>query len=122
MKGKLPFTKMQALTRYLKSVLLGWPAYLLLNASSNRSRKGRVNHFEPSSPIFKDNERHLIVISDIALAVWAVGLFWIYTQIGLRLLILLYFLPYFHVNHWLVRPLSNPEFMAFFSFLHALLV
>eukprot|EP01122_Echinamoeba_exundans_P012632 TRINITY_DN532_c0_g1_i1.p1 TRINITY_DN532_c0_g1~~TRINITY_DN532_c0_g1_i1.p1 ORF type:complete len:376 (-),score=37.52 TRINITY_DN532_c0_g1_i1:22-1149(-) len=102
MKGKLPFTKMQALTRYLKSVLLGWPAYLLWNASSNRSRQGRVNHFEPSSPLFKDNERHLIVISDIALAVWAVGLYWIYTQVGLRLLILLYFLPYLHVNHWLV--------------------
>lgn len=107
MKGKLPFTKGQALSRYLKSVLLGWPAYLLWNASSNRGRSGRVNHFEPSSPLFKDSERHLIVISNVALAVWAACLFYIYTLIGFRLLALLYFLPYFHVNHWLVRHSSS---------------
>jgi omega-6 fatty acid desaturase (delta-12 desaturase) len=99
---KLPWTVRQALSQFLKSVLLGWPAYLLWNASSNKSRKGRVNHFEPNSPLFKGSEKSQIILSDAALAVVIAILIYIGSQIGGAMLFKMYFLPYFHVNFWLV--------------------
>jgi len=95
---------------------LGWPGYLLANLSGNKSYdpSSWVNHFAPSSPIFRatsdphadtpqdKHNRTLIVVSDVALlTVVAVLYKWVQLT-SLSNMVCLYFIPYLIVNFWLV--------------------
>lgn len=87
------------------ALTLGWPAYLLFNASGRPTfPKGAwPNHFAPSSPIFTSKrEKVEVAVSDAALAVVAVGLFFLGKNFGFDTLFYLYFVPYLVVNAWLV--------------------
>lgn len=97
--------------------LLGWPAYLLTNATGHnfheRQPEGRgkgksngffrgVNHFNANSPLYETKDAKLILLSDLGLALVAGGLFLIGKNYGFLNLLVWYFIPYLWVNNWLV--------------------
>lgn len=82
-------------------LLVGWPLYLLINASGRPYPKW-ANHWLPSSPVFHSRERNLILLSDLGIAMTVAGLaFWAY-QTSITNVLLLYGLPYLVTNAWLV--------------------
>ncbi|KAL9100626.1 MAG: hypothetical protein Q9187_009343, partial [Circinaria calcarea] len=98
-------------------LLIGWPYYLLANEGGHDNhatqREGRgigkhnglgggVNHFDPSSPLFADKDRRLVIWSDIGLAVAGSILYYLGQRFGWANLFVWYFIPYLWVNHWLV--------------------
>jgi len=52
-------------------LFIGWPLYLTIHASGTPSKQ-LISHFDPSAPIFRPADRHLIVLSNIGLIVWTV--------------------------------------------------
>jgi omega-6 fatty acid desaturase (delta-12 desaturase) len=81
---------------------VGWPGYLLFNFSGQSYNGTRANHFEPQSPIFKDSQRSMVVLSDLGLV--AMGLFlarWVKVA-GWWSMVAHYLIPYLGVNFWLV--------------------
>jgi len=81
--------------------LVGWPGYLIFNASGQNYSQ-RANHFEPDSPIFKKRQSTEIIISDIGLAVVGCLLFYLGWTYSFGAVVKLYFIPYLWVNFWLV--------------------
>lgn len=83
-------------------LLLGWPAYLLMNTSSQAHPGRWVNHFNPSSPIFEAKDRMDIIVSDVGLLV-AFGAIGAAIQTwGFAAVARYYLIPYLFVNMWLV--------------------
>jgi omega-6 fatty acid desaturase (delta-12 desaturase) len=83
------------------TVTVGWWLYLVFNMTGQKYDR-RANHYEPSSPLFKETQRTDVVVSDIALAVVLGGLaFWAY-QTSLATVACFYFVPYMVVNFYLV--------------------
>lgn len=96
--------------------LLGWPNYLLTNTTGhnchhkqsegkgigkvNGLRSG-VNHFFPSSPLYEKKDEHLILLSDLGLAITGCVLFALGQNFGWNNMLVWYFMPYLWVNHWL---------------------
>lgn len=110
-------TPIHTAARLIGQQLFGWISYLITNVTGhdNHERqiegKGRgkkngflagVNHFIPSSPLFEKKDEHLIVLSDLGLAIMASVLFWVGSVCGWMNLLVWYFIPYLWVNHWLV--------------------
>ncbi|GAA5942405.1 uncharacterized protein JCM15063_006235 [Sporobolomyces koalae] len=85
--------------------LLGWPLYLIMNASGQKSYPAWTNHFNPSSIIFDRRHRISVLMSDIALIITLV-LMTLFTNVfwngSLTEFIKYYGIPYLLVNHWLV--------------------
>ena len=95
----------------------GWPMYLLSNVTGHNNHErqpegkgkgkkngltGGVNHFIPSSPLYEKKDEHLILLSDLGLAITGGALFYVGKTFGWTNLLVWYFLPYLWVNHWLV--------------------
>ncbi|PNS14486.1 Delta(12) fatty acid desaturase [Sphaceloma murrayae] len=95
----------------------GWPAYLLVNVTGHNNHAkqtegkgigkkngpgGGVNHFLPSSPLYEKKDEHLILLSDLGLAITGSVLYYVGSKYGFSNLFVWYFLPYLWVNHWLV--------------------
>lgn len=106
-------TEDSPLVTFLRIILqqvIGFPWYLLTNITSSQgslhnshSKKFLSNsHFLPSSTIFRPEEAHLIILSDVGLGLVAGGLCYLSSQIGFELVALLYLQPYMWVNHWVV--------------------
>ncbi|KAJ9118174.1 hypothetical protein QFC22_004078 [Naganishia vaughanmartiniae] len=82
--------------------LFGWPAYLIRNASGQKTYPRFTNHFQPSSILFRPDHKSQIIWSDLGLViVLAVVSYWGAMR-GFREVLVLYILPYLQVNHWLV--------------------
>ena len=83
---------------------LGWPAYLTLNLEGQPfpEEVGRVNHYEPSSPYFKQSDYGDIVAQNIGLAVVS-ALYgtWAYNY-GVDQFLLWYGLAWAGTHAWLV--------------------
>ncbi|KAJ7484450.1 delta-12 fatty acid desaturase [Mycena latifolia] len=82
--------------------LSGLQLYLLTNIQGSRMYPKGTNHFSPSSPLFKPQEKRLIVASDIGLAFMAYLLWEFSISVGWGRMIKLYFVPYLLSNHWIV--------------------
>ncbi|KAF2091298.1 oleate delta-12 desaturase [Saccharata proteae CBS 121410] len=93
--------------------LLGWQTYLLLNVSAGKESQlrgqpntylQRASHFDPWSAIFLPSQAHLIIISDVGLALTGTALYLAATRLlhSWSTVFLLYGLPYFWVHHWLI--------------------
>ncbi|KAF2203312.1 putative delta-12 desaturase [Delitschia confertaspora ATCC 74209] len=95
----------------------GWPMYLLTNVTGHNNHElqkegkgkgktngftGGVNHFLPSSPLYEKKDEHLILLSDLGLAITGSILFYVGKNFGWSNLLVWYFVPYLWVNHWLV--------------------
>lgn len=87
---------------YIVMVLtLGWPLYLVCNATG-RPYERWANHFDPYSPIFTKRERVEVFISDLALAVVGGALWRAGNSFGWGWLACTYIIPYLIVNWHLV--------------------
>jgi len=82
-------------------LLVGWPAYLVMNAWGQNYGK-RTNHFEPSSPIFKKEHFLQISLSDLGIAMMLVTLYSYGLVAGWGSLVFYYVMPYLWCNFWLV--------------------
>ena len=97
--------------------LVGWPLYLISNVTGHNYHErqpegkgkgkkngfgGGVNHFFPSSPLYERKDEHLILLSDLGLAITASALYYVGSNFGWSNLLVWYFIPYLWVNHWLV--------------------
>ncbi|OTB09737.1 hypothetical protein K445DRAFT_362239 [Daldinia sp. EC12] len=97
------------LIRLLGQQLGGWQVYILLNATAgedsmqNQEAKWwRRSHLDPFSGVFRPQEALYILISDLGLALVGAGLYYSSLALGWQTVFLLYGVPYFWVNHWLV--------------------
>jgi omega-6 fatty acid desaturase (delta-12 desaturase) len=94
----------------------GWPMYLFTNVTGHNCHErqiegrgkgkqngfgGRVNHFDPRSPLYEAKDAKLILLSDLGLAIAAGTLYLLGNKFGWSNLLVWYFLPYLWVNHWL---------------------
>jgi len=80
---------------------VGWPFYLATNAWGQDYGR-RTNHFEPSAPMFKPNQKWEVIISDLGLVVTLAGLTWYSINFSVDSLVKFYFAPYIWVNFWLI--------------------
>jgi len=82
-------------------LLLGWPLYLITNATGQDHGKW-TNHFFPSADIFASRDYWYVVLSDVGL----IGMFYLLYQAstiyGFDTLVKFYVIPYLLVNMWLV--------------------
>ncbi|KAG8900265.1 hypothetical protein FRB99_006165 [Tulasnella sp. 403] len=83
-------------------LLLGWPLYLIRNATGQRSYPRFTNHFVPTGPLFAPHQYRDIVVSDIGVLIWAGALAYSISTWGFLNVFKVYILPYLWVNHWLV--------------------
>lgn len=80
---------------------LGWPMYLLRNASGQKYGRW-TNHFDPNSPIFDKRHRGQIILSDIGILTTMAALITWGQYRGFAEVLRYYIIPYFIVNHHLV--------------------
>jgi omega-6 fatty acid desaturase (delta-12 desaturase) len=100
----LPWGKAKTAASIFKHLVLGWPAYLIKNVASNKLFKGQsnVNHFSPWSPLFTEEQRPYIVLSDIGVGLVIALLSYLSFRFGTPAVVVLYLGPYMIVNMWLV--------------------
>ncbi|KAJ3020339.1 Delta(12)-fatty-acid desaturase [Thoreauomyces humboldtii] len=80
---------------------VGWPLYLIHNASGQRYPQW-TSHFRPTSPIFEPKQWFQVVLSDIGVAL-TIALLCVAGHIwGSAAVIKFYVMPYLNVNAWLV--------------------
>ena len=89
-------------------LVLGWPLYLLINASgARRTYDGKpitstMDHFRPNSELFPPSWRRRIAYSSVGIALTFAGLGYATAKFGALPVALMYWGPYLWVNFWLV--------------------
>lgn len=104
-----------ALFGLLLHQVFGWPMYLFSNVSAGvdslpiqDSRYSRdKSHFNPFAALFTSSQRFYVLLSDLGLVATGCILAGLCTKFGLQQVLLLYFLPYLWVNHWIGKQLSR---------------
>ncbi|KAJ7463514.1 fatty acid desaturase-domain-containing protein [Mycena galericulata] len=95
-------TPIYTLGMMLVMQLFGLQMYFVANTMGSPSYPPGTNHFSPTSPLFKRNERLGILASDVGLVLMGY-LLWIYTgHVGWATMVKFYFIPYLLSNHWIV--------------------
>jgi len=97
--GDSPLVSMIKTSGYL---LIGWPMYLIRNASGQKWYPSNVNHFVANAPLYAPHQTGQIFISDIGVLLWLAGMATFGYHYSVATLVRVYFLPYLWVNHWLV--------------------
>jgi len=107
-------TPLGSLVMIVVMLTVGWPGYLLLNASgqdyatktttttTKAHRWWLVNHFYPSAPMFRPDQWWQIVMSDLGIGCVIIGLLWWGMEYGFSTVGKYYFIPYLWNNFWLV--------------------
>ncbi|KAE8418537.1 fatty acid desaturase-domain-containing protein [Aspergillus pseudocaelatus] len=102
-------TPIVSLLQLIGHQLFGWQIYLLLNATAGSKslpegagKMGPANHFNFMGPLFTGSQRVSIALSDLGLLIMGSILYYASTQIGVWNVVLLYFIPYLWVHHWLI--------------------
>ena len=98
--------------RIILQQLVGFPWYLTANITATQGSLANKNppskyplgnsHFLPTSALFRPEEWHLILASDIGIGLTAAALWYASTIVGSEAVLLLYVMPYLWVNHWIV--------------------
>lgn len=85
--------------------LFGWPGYLLFNLTGQKYNVGfpQYSHFwfGEDSPLFKKDQLHLIVLSDVGVGAMCAALYVAGQMLGSWETILLWGIPWLWVNHWI---------------------
>lgn len=82
--------------------LVGWPMYLIRNASGQKYYPKGTNHFNPSSVIFDTRHFSQIIASDLGIGLVLGALYYWGKQRGFTEVVYYYVIPYLWVNNWLV--------------------
>lgn len=96
-----PLSVAKRVVQIFKMLVFGWPVYLI-NHTTGKKYDKFTSHFVPSSPLFEDNQRHLVVLSDVVLLAVLGLLTFLGVQHGAGWLFCVYGVPYLIVNMWLV--------------------
>jgi fatty acid desaturase len=96
--------------RIILQQLLGWPTYLISNITASKGSLYREqskellgnSHFNPWSTLFRPEEAHLMLASDIGIGLMFVALYFAAQSAGFAAVALLYIQPYLWCNHWIV--------------------
>ncbi|QRV77288.1 Fatty acid desaturase [Ceratobasidium sp. AG-Ba] len=83
-------------------LLFGWPLYLLINISGQKSYPKWTNHFMPGGVLFAPHQQNQILLSDFGVFIWLATLFFWSMKRGFFEMFTIYFVPYLWVNHWLI--------------------
>ncbi|KAJ9641937.1 hypothetical protein H2199_005151 [Coniosporium tulheliwenetii] len=102
-------TPIATATHMISQQLGGWLVYLVTNVTGHNNHhkqiegkgQGKKNGFF-KGPLYEKKDEHLILLSDLGLAITATILFFIGKNFGWSNLFVWYFIPYLWVNHWLV--------------------
>jgi hypothetical protein len=91
--------------------VLGWPAYILMNAGAgmNSLTKSdrftassyKQSHLDPTANIFTPSEAPFVALSNVGLAITLAALYQASKSVGGWTTILAYGLPYLWMNHWI---------------------
>ncbi|KDQ60225.1 hypothetical protein JAAARDRAFT_191632 [Jaapia argillacea MUCL 33604] len=87
-------TPIWTLVRVLIMQGFGWWLYLTTNAMGSRMYPPGTNHFQPSSPLFKDKERPYIMLSNVGLVFMTTMLTIFTRRFGFAAFLAYYFIPY----------------------------
>jgi len=83
-------------------LIVGWPAYVLTNASGQKNYPAWTNHFSPNAVMFSPHHYNQIIMSNVGLVIWLSALIsWSYFR-GFAEVFRVYLAPYLWVNHWLI--------------------
>ncbi|KZT01329.1 uncharacterized protein LAESUDRAFT_745453 [Laetiporus sulphureus 93-53] len=95
-------TPLYTLYKMLIRQFLGFQLYLIHNRKGNPKYPPWTSHYNPNAQLFRPEERHLIAISDVAMAIM-VGLLglWIHTT-SFNNVWRLYFVPWLFAHSWIV--------------------
>ncbi|KAJ3417630.1 Delta(12)-fatty-acid desaturase [Chytridiales sp. JEL 0842] len=86
----------------IKMLTIGWPAYLIFNASGQLYPRW-ANHFNPNSPIFeRPKHTRQVLASDVGILIALAGLTYASYTFGFSEVVKYYLIPYLWVNNWLV--------------------
>uniref|UniRef100_A0A7S3K4M0 Fatty acid desaturase domain-containing protein n=1 Tax=Aureoumbra lagunensis TaxID=44058 RepID=A0A7S3K4M0_9STRA len=102
--GEETFAGFQLITH----LLLGWPLYLIINATGGRRLyngkpiTSNLDHFRPSSQLFPPAWRFRIFLSSLGIALALTAIFFAMFTFGARPVALHYWFPYLVTNGWLV--------------------
>ena len=97
--------------RIVVQQILGFPWYLAANITATQGSLANKppskyplgnSHFLPTSSLFRPEEAHLILASDVGIGLVVLALWYTSTVIGWEWVALLYIQPYLWVNHWIV--------------------
>lgn len=83
-------------------LLIGWPMYMIRNASGQKRYPKGTNHFKPDAIMFAPHQWWSIVISDIGILAWLGAIAASIYHWGFSTVFVVYLVPYLWVNHWLV--------------------
>ena len=93
--------------------LLGWPSYILVNASAgvksltrsdrNQSSSWNQLHLNPNAHVFTKGEAPLVAMSNLGIAITFSVLYLVSQSLGGWNTALLYGLPYLWMNHWISK-------------------
>ncbi|KAF1934422.1 uncharacterized protein M421DRAFT_415455 [Didymella exigua CBS 183.55] len=92
--------------------VLGWPAYILMNAGagpksltkSDRATSSayKQSHLDPTAHVFTPSEAPFVALSNVGLLLTTGALYMASKSVGLSTVLLAYGLPYLWMNHWIV--------------------
>lgn len=83
-------------------LIVGWPAYLLTNASGQKRYPKGTNHFKRDAPLFAPHQYNQVLVSAIGVFLWLGALVYAGITFGFSTLFRVYLVPYLWVNHWLI--------------------
>ncbi|KAF9927704.1 Fatty acid oxidation complex subunit alpha, partial [Modicella reniformis] len=89
------------LAKMARQILIGWPAYLFLNASGQNYGRW-TSHFHTWSPIFESRNFSDVLLSDFGVLLTLGGLVYATMQTSFLAVTKYYVIPYLFVNFWLV--------------------
>lgn len=82
--------------------VVGWPMYLLTNASGQKRYPKGTSHFVPKPPLFAPHQHGQVLVSALGVFIWAAALIaWTYYR-SFAEVFRVYLVPYLWVNHWLI--------------------
>lgn len=102
-------TPITTLVNLIGIQLVGWPLYLAFYTTGGQggfpegtvAKEGIVSHFDPYGPLFSQKQRSMVLLSDLGILIVGSLLFLAGSRAGFLNIVLLYFVPYLWVHHWL---------------------
>ncbi|KAF7299078.1 Oleoyl phosphatidylcholine desaturase [Mycena indigotica] len=87
---------------FMSYLVIGWPLYLIINASGQARYPKGTNHFNPNAAMFSPHHYRQIIMSDVGIFLWFAGIAAAINTWGWATFMVVYGVPYLWVNHWLI--------------------